>query len=136
MLGAYDDYLDDHHVLLVDAYEREGAAPPSREQFDDLERWAWERGTERRDCIVDLGASKRWREHRFWACTEEALDRPHERDSPSLRGAMAAAAESLETVDVYAYLDDCATVGSTVEELQDAFPWRDCTTLGDDGEGE
>lgn len=122
-LAAYDDYLDDHYVALVDAYEREGVAPPSREAFDDLAQWHWERGTKRRECLVEKGESKRFRDHRYFPCLEEFL---RDEDGPLYRE-MRNAADHLFIHDLYdLYHNDCASVDDDPAKF---FHWRDCLAV-------
>ena len=124
MLDAYDDYREDHYVALVDAYEREGTTPPSREAFDDLEQWAWEPGTKRRHCLVEKGESKRWRDHDYFPCLEEFL---RDEEGPLYRE-MREAVDFLATQDLYQlYYTTCAIVDEA--DPSKSFPYNECLLM-------
>lgn len=127
MLAAYDDYLHDHYVALADEYERQDMPRPTREWFDDSANWPWEAGTERRDCLVDAGESKRYRDHPFWACEQEV----YESEEPgSLRDQLPTVVERLGFLDApEAQVDACARVGDDIERF---FDWRSCRNLDPD----
>jgi hypothetical protein len=124
MLAAHDDFLHDQYVALADEYERQGMPRPTRKWFDESASWRWEAGTERRECLIEAGESKRYRGHRFWGCTQELYE-SEEPNSP--RDRLPERVAALQFMDLTEpELDRC---GRHETDPEGFLNWRSCLYL-------